>query len=108
MTLPSPAVNAAGQQNFGVFWVGGDYKFTKAFDLGVGYYNTNTDNSPEVKKEYRAAAYSVLADYTFTPAFDAYAAIMAMRYASVGLQKKAPILAYSSNARYGVGLRFKF
>ena len=75
---------------------------------GVGYYNINTDNSPEVHKEYRAEAYSVLADYTFTPAFDAYAAIMAMRYAGVGLQKKAPILAYSSNAMYGVGLRFKF
>ena len=108
MTLPSDAVNAAGEQNFSVFWVGGDYKFTKAFDFGVGYYNINTNNSPEVKKEYRAEAYSVLADYTFTPAFDAYAAIMAMRYDGVGLQKKAPILAYSSNAMYGVGLRFKF
>lgn len=108
LTLPSPAVNASGQQHFGTFWAGGDYKFTKVFDLGVGYFNINTDNSPEVNKEYRAEAYSVLADYNFTPSFDAYAAIMAMSYSGIGLDKKLPTQIYSSNAMYGVGIRFKF
>jgi hypothetical protein len=31
-----------------------------------------------------------------------------MEYSGVGLNNKAPIIAYSSNALYGVGLRFRF
>ena len=108
LTLPNPAQNMSGEQHFGTFWIGGDYKFTQAFDLAAGYYNVNTDNSPEVKKEYRAAAYSVLADYTLTKSFDAYAGILSMHYSGVGLDKHAPTLSYSSNALYGVGLRFKY
>lgn len=76
--------------------------------MGVGYYDINTDNSPEVKKEYRANAYSLLADYSFSKRFDAYAAAMLMSYSGTGLEKHAPTLAYSNNAMYGVGLRFKF
>jgi GBP family porin len=108
LSLPNPALNASGQQNFGVFWVGGDYHFSEAFDLGVAYYDINTDNSPEVNKEYRGSFYSVLADYTLGKGFDAYIATMLSSYSGVGLDKKAPVLANSSNALYGVGLRFKF
>jgi GBP family porin len=95
LTLPNPAVNMSGDQHFGTFWIGGDYKFTQAFDLGIGYYDINTDNSPEVNKEYRANAYSILADYTFSKAFGAYAGAMLMSYSGVGLDHKAPALAYS-------------
>ena len=108
LTLPNPAQNASGDQHFGTFWIGGDYKVTEAFDLGVGYYDINTDNSPEVNKAYRANAYSILADYSFTKKFDTYVGAMLMSYSGVGLEKKAPTLAYSSNALYGVGLRYKF
>jgi GBP family porin len=108
LTLPNPAANASGQQHFGVLWVGGDYKFTPAFDLGVGWYDINTDNAPEVGKEYLANAYSALADYSFSKSFDTYAGAMLMSYSGAGLDHKAPALAYSSNAMYGVGLRFKF
>jgi general bacterial porin, GBP family len=108
ITLPNPAQNMSGDQHFGTFWVGGDYKFTRAFDLAAAYYNINTDNSPEIKKEYRADAYSVLADYTLTKSFDTYAGVLLMHYSGVALEKKAPVLAYSDNAMYGVGLRFKF
>jgi general bacterial porin, GBP family len=108
LMLPDPAANASGQQHFGVAWVGGDYKFTKAFDLGIGWYDINTENAPEVGKQYLANAYSALADFTFAKSFDTYAGAMLMSYSGVGLDHKAPTLAYSTNVLYGVGLRFKF
>ncbi len=108
LTLPNPAVNASSSQNFQTWWVGGDYKITKAFDLALGYFNINTDNSPEVKKDYRAQAVSLLADYTLDKEFDTYVGVMYMDYSGVGLEKKAPAIAYSSNLMYGIGLRFKF
>ena len=88
LILPNPAANASVKQNFGVAWVGGDYRFTRAFDLGIGYYNINTDNSPEVGKEYRAEAYSVLADYNLSRSFDTYVGAMLMSYNGVGLEHK--------------------
>ncbi|MGA2777999.1 MAG: porin [Steroidobacteraceae bacterium] len=108
LTLPNPAANASGYQHFQTWWVGGDYKFSEQLDLALGYFNINTDNSPEVNKEYRAEAYSLLADYSFNKAFDTYLGVMLMSYSGVGLDKHAPTDAYSSNALYGVGLRFKF
>ncbi len=108
LTLPNPAVNASPNQNFQTWWVGGDYKLSKPFDLAVGYFNINTDNSPEVKKEYRAQAYSVLADYMLDKSFDAYLGVMYMSYGGIGLDKKAPVIADSGNLMYGLGARFKF
>jgi predicted porin len=105
---PNPSVNATGEQHFGVWWVGGDYKFTPAFDLGIGFYDIDTYNRPEVSKQYLATAFSVLADYNVTRKFDAYVGIMLMHYSGVGLDKHAPIDAFTSNALYGVGLRLKF
>jgi predicted porin len=105
---PKPSVNATGQQRYGLWWVGGDYKFTPAFDLGIGFYDIDTYNQPEAGKAYLATAVSVLADYSFTRRFDAYVGVMAMQYSGVGLVKHAPSDAYSSNVLYGVGARFKF
>lgn len=105
---PKPSVNASGQQRFGVSWVGGDYRFTPQFYLGFGFYAINTYNTPETGKAYLALAYSLLADYNFSKRFDAYIGVMALQYSGVGLDKHAPIDAYSSNVLYGVGLRLKF
>jgi predicted porin len=106
--VPKPAVNATGEQRYGVLWVGGDYTVTPKFDMGVGFYNINTYNNPEIARNYLANAYSLLADYTFTRKFDAYIGVMVMQYSGVGLIKQAPMVAYSSNSLYGVGLRFRF
>jgi predicted porin len=100
--------NAPYDQYFETFWIGGDYKFTEKFDLGVAYYHINTYNEPDHGKDYIANAYSVLADYTFNKYFDTYAAIMITEYSGEGLAKHAPIDAYSSNAMCGTGIRFKF
>jgi predicted porin len=108
LILPNPAQNMSGEQHFGTFWMGGDYKFTEAFDLGVAFYDINTYNSPEMNKQYIAQAYSILADYNLNKHFDTYAGVMLMSYSGVGLDKKAPTDAYSGNGMYGVGLRFKF
>lgn len=107
LTLASNAVNAAPEQDFGTFWIGGDYKFTQEFDLGFSYYRINTYNITDVGKDYLGNAYSVLADYNFNKYFDTYAAIMLMGFSGEGLTKQ-PVAAYSSNAMYGAGLRFKF
>jgi predicted porin len=106
--LPKPSVNAAGQQYLSLYWIGGDYRLTRDFDLSVGFYNIDTYNSPEVGKAYWATAYSLLADYDLSKHFDAYFGIMAMQYSGAGLYKHAPINAFSNNAMYGVGIRFKF
>ena len=108
IVLPKPSVNATGQQYLSLYWVGGDYRFTPRFDLAAGYYNIDTYNSPEVGKAYWATAYSLLVDYSFSRSFDSYIGVMAMQYSGVGLTKHAPINAYSSNAMYGIGLRFRF
>ena len=74
----------------------------------AGFYNIDTYNRPEVGKAYWAGTYSLLADYTFTPHFDSYIAVMAIEYSGVGLTKHAPIVAYSNNAMYGIGIRYRF
>jgi GBP family porin len=113
LTLAKPAhnVTAGGsnpEQDFDTYWIGGDYKFSPAFDLAAAYYNVNTSNQTDVGKNYVSNAYSILADYTWNKYFDTYAGAMLMRYSGEGLTKNAPIVAYSSNAMYGVGVRFRF
>ncbi len=108
LVLPEPAVNFTGEQELSLWWVGGDYKFTHSFDLGIGYYDINTYNHPEVGKNYLAEAGSLLADYTFSGNFDAYAGVMLMHYIGPGLDKKKPVLAYDNNALYGIGIRIRF
>ena len=108
ITLPTLAQNATVEQDFGTFWIGGDYKFTQNFDLAVGYYNINTHNSPEINKQYIDQAYSILADYSWNKSFDTYAAAMLSSYSGAGLTYYPTMKIYSSNAMYGVGLRFKF
>lgn len=108
ITLPDHAVNASPDQLFEVFWIGGDYKFTEKFDLGAGFYHIDTYNKPDAGKAYIANAYSVLADYTFNKYLDTYTAVMFTKYTGEGLDKKAPIDAYSSNVMFGTGIRLKF
>jgi hypothetical protein len=97
------------EQDFNAYWMGGDYKFSPAFDLAAAYYNIDTRNQTDVGKNYVTHAYSILADYTWNKYFDSYAGAMLLRYSGEGLNKYAPGTSiYSSNAMYGVGLRFRF
>jgi GBP family porin len=97
------------EQDFNAYWMGGDYKFSPAFDLAAAYYNIDTRNQTDVGKNYVTQAYSILADYTWNKYFDSYAGAMLLRYSGEGLNKYAPATSiYSSNAMYGAGLRFRF
>lgn len=109
LTMPSASTNQSGKTEYSAFWTGGDYKFTKDFDIGVGYYNIDTFFSPENGKEYHANAYSILADYTVLKGLDLYAGAMLMDYSGIGLDKKLPThYIYPHNAMYGTGVRLKF
>jgi GBP family porin len=107
LTVSNVAVNASPEQDFGTAWIGGDYKFTTAFNLAFAYYQINTYNITDVGKDYLTNAYSILADYNMNKYFDTYAGVMFLNYSGEGLVKKS-LVAYSSNAMYGTGLRFKF
>jgi predicted porin len=108
LMLPSPSVNATGEQFFSLYWVGGDYQLTPKFDLSAAFYNIDTYNAPEIGKDYWAAAYSLLTDYSFTRSFDSYIGVMLMEFSGRGLDKHAPIDAFPSNGMYGVGIRYRF
>ena len=101
-------MNATGEQFLDLYWVGGEYRFTKQFSLEAAFYNIDTYNRPEIGRAYWAQAYSLLADYQFTRSFDTYLGIMVMEYSGVGLYLRAPTNAYSSNGMYGIGLRYRF
>jgi predicted porin len=105
---PNPSVNASGHQFLNVWWVGGDYKFTKEFDLAASIYGVDTYNSPEAGKAYWGYFYSLAADYTLGHGFDAYVAFMISDYSGLGLTKHKPNNAYSTNGMYGVGARYRF
>ena len=109
ITFGGPATDGpGGEQYYGTFWAGGDYKVTSAFDVGVGYYDIDTHSTPENRKEYRTNAGSCLADYTFCKGLDAYLGVMIMEFSGIGLDKKLPTYIYPSNVFYGTGVRLKF
>lgn len=108
LIMPNASVNAAGEQHFSLGWVGGDYKFTKAFTLLSGYWDINTYNHPETGKAYLGQFFTLIGDYRFNGHFDAYAGTMIGSYSGAGLTKHAPHDAYSTNGLYGVGIRFRF
>lgn len=108
LLLPNPSVNASGEQFLDLYWVGGEYRFTRHCSLEAAFYNIDTYNRPEIGRAYWAEAYSLLADYQFTRSFDTYLGIMVMEYSGVGLYLRAPTNAYSSNGMYGIGLRYRF
>jgi predicted porin len=109
-TAAAKNVAASGEQDFGTFWIGGDYKITQAFNLAVAYYRINTYHINDIGKDYLANVYSILADYNFNKYFDTYAGAMFLNYSGEGLADpvKPVVYSYSSNAMYGAGLRFKF
>jgi len=98
-----------------VFWLGGDYNFTPAFNLALGFY----DIAPQQSGDYAAVAaaapkgqgngniyeYSVLADYHFSKRTDAYLGLMYSQYK--GDQYPSDVY-NTSNYIYAVGMRTKF
>jgi predicted porin len=110
-------------ENFGganqttdILWLGGDYNFTPAFNLAIGFY----DIAPKQSSDYTKSAtgtvatgqadgniyeYSLLADYHFSKRTDAYFGLMYSQYKG----DQYPSIEYNtSNYIYAVGMRTKF
>lgn len=107
---------AGADRKTNVMWVGGDYNFTPAFNLAVGFYDVNYKASSDVAINATTGAvtnqangnwyaYSLLADYHFTKRTDAYAGLMYSQFKGA----QFPSSVYNtSNSIIGVGLRHKF
>jgi predicted porin len=105
-----------------IFWIGGDYNFTPAFNLAAAFY----DIAPRASKDYAVSPegkltgqgdghiyqFSVLADYHFTKRTDLYAGFLYSQYKGNNYPQNPAYTAAnnvnSSNYLYAVGLRTKF
>ena len=109
-------------QKTDTFWIGGDYNFTPAFNLAVGFYDINPKASSDyaglsaagtpnkVNGNTPAASgniyeYSLLADYHFSKRTDVYGGVMYSEYKGDAFSS----LAYNTkNTIVAFGLRTKF
>lgn len=96
----------AADQKTDIFWVGGDYNFTPAFNLAVGFYDINPKQSDDLKQlKGNIYEYSLLADYHFSKRTDAYAGVMYSEYKGDAY----PESTYNkSNYIFAIGMRTKF
>jgi len=94
------------QQVTDIIWVGGDYNFTPAFNLAVGFYDIAPKKSDDAAQlDGNIYEYSLLADYHFSKRTDAYFGLMYSQYKG----DQYPSAEYNtSNYIYAVGLRTKF
>ena len=94
-----------------VIWVGGDYNFTPAFNLAVGFYDINQKASDEAVPTQKAGniyEYSLLADYHFSKRTDAYAGLMYSQYKGDAYPSSGTEADNTSNYIFAVGMRTKF
>jgi len=108
---------ACADQTTDILWVGGDYNFTPAFNVAVGFYDiapkasSDVSYAPTTGKVAVGQAngniyeYSVLADYHFTKRTDVYAGLLYSQYKGDNFSS---LLYNTSNYIYAVGLRTKF
>jgi predicted porin len=87
-----------------VIWAGGDYDFTEAFGVSVGYYNVNNGGNSH-NDQYTNQQFSIMPDYRFNKRFDVYAGLMIAHYTGPYLQQFNPISLATGNVLYGIGLR---
>ena len=94
------------QQTTDVLWAGGDYNFTPAFNLAVGFYDIAPKQSFDAAQlSGKIYEYSMLADYHFSKRTDAYVGLMYSQYKG-DLFPSATF--NTSNYIYAVGMRTKF
>ncbi len=107
----SASANFSGaEQTTKVAFIGGDYNFTPALNLAVGFYDQNPQQSGDKKQlNGNIYSYSALLDYHFTKRTDVYAGVMYSQYK--GADYSAPFVSggdNTSNYVTGFGLRTKF
>ncbi len=105
----SASANFVGaKQTTGVWFIGGDYNFTPALNLAIGFYDQKPHASDDNKQlSGNVYSYSALLDYHFSKRTDVYAGTMYSSYK--GANYSLPLVAdNSSNYVVATGIRVKF
>jgi len=101
---------SSAEQTTDVWFIGGDYNFTPALNLAIGFYDQNPKQSSDQKQlDGNIYTYSALLDYHFSKRTDVYGGIMYSQYK--GADYSAPLVAggdNTSNYVTAVGIRTKF
>ena len=107
-TLSALTNFASADQTTDVWFVGGDYSFTPALNLALGFYDQNPKQSNDLKQhDGNIYSYSALLDYHFTKRTDVYTGWLYSQYK--GDQYTLPVANdNSSNYVFAVGIRTKF
>lgn len=105
-TVGNATTFASADQKTDIWFVGGDYNFTPALNLAVGFYDQNPKRSDDAKQlSGNIYSYSALLDYHFSKRTDVYYGLMYSQYKG----DQYPSATYnSSNYVTAVGLRHKF
>jgi len=110
---------ASGNVNFSsasqtthIVFGGGDYDFTKKFNVAAGIYDISPQRSSDGGQKSENLIYlSLLADYHFTKSFDTYAGVMYASFSGSQYPDTGTTLNksyYQSNCITAVGMRYKF
>ncbi|MFI4940048.1 MAG: porin [Burkholderiales bacterium] len=103
----SASANWSGaDQTTHIGFIGGDYNFTSALNLAVGYYDVDLLSYGATASGSIKAA-SALLDYHFSKRTDVYAGLMDLHYGG-GLYDTTPATYNSSNYITAAGIRTKF
>ena len=111
---PYTVAGQSVEKKLDVYWLGAAYDITENFNIGVSYYHvkqndwslgTTPTGSP--KNAGNAKYASLLLDYRFSRAFDAYLGYMGVN-TDGGLGSTQIGYLHDSNSTFGVGLRYAF
>ena len=98
---------SAADQTTDVWFIGGDYNFTPALNLALGFYDQNPKQYDDRKQlSGNIYSYSALLDYHFSKRTDVYTGMMDMGYG--GSYDVAGAGYNTSNYIFAVGVRTKF
>jgi predicted porin len=98
----------SAEQTTDVWFIGGDYNFTPALNLAVGFYDQNPKASSDSKQlNGNIYSYSALLDYHFSKRTDVYGGVLYSQYK--GADYTAPFAADNGNNYVvALGIRTKF
>jgi predicted porin len=97
---------SAAEQTTDVWFIGGDYNFSRSLNLALGFYDQNPKASDDNKQlNGNIYSYSALLDYHFSKRTDVYGGVMYSQYKG----DQYPSATYNtSNYIAAVGIRTKF
>jgi GBP family porin len=105
----SASANWSGaSQTTSIWFIGGDYNFTPALNLSLGFYDQNPQASSDNKQlDGNIYSYAALLDYHFSKRTDVYVGVLYSQYK--GADYNPPFATdNTSNSVVAAGMRFKF